>query len=208
MLTKPDEFLIAQVAIGNKPAFQALTTRYIDQVRRVSYKVVRNAHDAEDVAQEVFATVWNERGNWRADSNAAFSTWLYRVAINRAIDHRRRHKVEHTVIDEDMFECDGKRADELLCNRQTQAMLMECLKQLPEKQMRALLYFYYEELEIDEIRQRLDTTEDSVRSLLKRGKISLKEAIAEHNAASHSRSHLSNSSANKPVDNFYTLPTS
>jgi len=181
-MNSPDEILLAQMASGSQPAFQALTTRYIDRIRRVSYKVVRNAHDAEDVAQEVFATVWDQRGNWRADSNAAFSTWLTRVAINRSIDHCRRHKIQHTEIDEEMFECEDQRADEIVSQRQTQELLMDCLKQLPEKQMRALLYFYYEELEIDEIRERLDATEDAVRSLLKRGKVGLKEALAQHRA--------------------------
>lgn len=172
-----DDELLAELAKDSKNAFHALTTRYIDKVTRISFRVVRNRQDAEDVAQEVFTTVWNQRYHWR-EGEAKFSTWLYRVAVNRSIDYCRKRKVENIEMTDDLFESDYMSADDMVSNRETQQMLMACLKELPEKQMLALLYFYYEDMEIGEICTRLRATEDSVRSLLKRGKVSMRDVIA------------------------------
>lgn len=172
-----DDALLAELAHDSKLAFHALTARYIDKIWRISYRVVRNRQDAEDVTQEVFTTVWNHRAQWRP-GEASFSTWLYRVAVNRSIDFCRKRKVESVEFSEDLYESNYMSADDMVAGRETQEMLLACLKELPEKQMLALLYFYYEEMEIDEICTRLNATEDSVRSLLKRGKVSMKDVIA------------------------------
>lgn len=174
-----DDVLLAEIARDSKPAFHALTSRYIDKVWRISYRVVRNRQDAEDVAQEVFTTIWNQRGQWRT-GEAKFSTWLYRVAVNRSIDHCRQRKntsSNNVELSEDLFESDYMGAEDIIAGQETQQMILSCLKELPEKQMLALLYFYYEEMDIDEICARLHATEDSVRSLLKRGKAGMKDVI-------------------------------
>ncbi len=175
--TSTDEALLAALANDSKLAFHELTNRYIDKVCRISYRVVRNRQDAEDVAQEVFTTVWNNRTHWKA-GEASFSTWLYRVTVNRSIDFCRKRKVESIELEDDQFESDYMSADDMVAGREMQEMLMACLKELPEKQMLALLYFYYEDMDIDEICARLRATEDSVRSLLKRGKVGMKEVLA------------------------------
>ena len=167
---------MAELTAGSKLAFQELTSRYIDKIWRISYRVVRNRQDAEDVAQEVFTTVWNQREQWRA-GEAKFSTWLYRVAVNRSIDLCRKRKGVNVELEDDAYESDYMSADDMVAGRQTQEVLLECLKELPEKQMLALLYFYYEEMDIGEICKRLSATEDSVRSLLKRGKVSMRDIL-------------------------------
>ena len=171
-----DDALLAQLALDNKLAFRELTARYIDKIVRLAFRILRNKPDAEDVAQEVFVSVWNHRTNWRS-GEATFSTWIYRVATNRAIDFQRKRKVGNVELHDEIAESDDMKADDMVSNRETQEMLLTCLKELPEKQMYALLYFYYEEMDIGEICQRLNATEDSVRSLLKRGKASMKEIL-------------------------------
>jgi RNA polymerase sigma-70 factor, ECF subfamily len=179
-----DDALLAELTRDNRLAFHELTTRYIDRIWRISFRVVRNRQDAEDVTQEVFTTVWNRRSDWKP-GEAAFSTWLYRVAVNRSIDFCRKRKVENIELEDDAFESDYMSADDMVSNRETQEMLMGCLKELPEKQMLALLYFYYEEMEISEICLRLRASEDSVRSLLKRGKVGMRDVIAARFGADH-----------------------
>ena len=174
-----DDELLSQLAADDKLAFQELTTRYLDKICRLAYRIIRNRQDAEDVAQDVFVTVWNHRGQWKA-GEASFSTWVYRVATNRSIDHQRKRRTDTVELtaNEELIESDDASADDLVSNRETQEILLACLKELPEKQMLALLYFYYEEMEIAEICTRLEATEDSVRSLLKRGKASMRELLA------------------------------
>lgn len=179
-----DDALLAEMAHENKLAFHELTTRYIDKIWRVSYRVLRNRQDAEDVTQEVFTTVWNRRGEWKP-GEASFSTWLYRVAVNRSIDFCRKRRSGDVTLEDDDFESDYMSADELVAGRETKEMILSCLKELPEKQMLALLYFYYEEMEIEEICARLHATEDSVRSLLKRGKAGMRDVIAARFGDNH-----------------------
>ncbi|OYW14250.1 MAG: hypothetical protein B7X02_00425, partial [Rhodospirillales bacterium 12-54-5] len=138
--------------------------------------------EAEDVAQEVFVTVWNKRAEWKA-GEASFSTWIYRVAINRAIDCQRKRKAPTAELTEEIAESGDMAADDFVSNQQTQAMLLACLKQLPEKQMQAMLYYYYEEMDIDSICQRLNASEDSVRSLLKRARVGMKDMVSSQYVA-------------------------
>lgn len=172
-----DATLLSEIARDSKPAFHALTSRYIDKIWRISYRVLRDRQDAEDVTQEVFTTIWNQRGQWR-EGEAQFSTWLYRVAVNRSIDFGRKRRNGTVELDDEQFESDYMQADDMVAGRETQQMILSCLKELPEKQMLALLYFYYEEMDIADICKRLSATEDSVRSLLKRGKVGMRDVIA------------------------------
>ena len=172
-----DNALLAEIARDNKIAFRALSLRYLTKICRIAYRLTGNRQDAEDVTQEVFVTVWNHRHQWTATGDARFSTWLYRVALNRGIDHRRKRKPQSVEITEEMVESDDMLAEDMVSNRQTQEMLLSCLQQLPENQMRALIYCYYEDMEIPTICLRLDASEDAVRSLLKRGKANLRAIL-------------------------------
>lgn len=173
-----DDALLAALAQDDKQAFRELTQRYLDKIWRLSYRMLNNRQDAEDVTQEVFVSVWNNRNSWQSGA-ATFSTWIYRVAVNRSIDFRRKRKVENIELTEELVESNDMRADDMVSDRQMQGLLLSCLKELPEKQMLAMLYFYYEEMEIHEICLKLEATEDSVRSLLKRGRASMKDIIRD-----------------------------
>jgi RNA polymerase sigma-70 factor (ECF subfamily) len=168
-----DEQLLLKIKADDKAAFQLLVSRYLNKIWRVAYNVLFDKQDAEDVTQEVFITVWNKRHEW-AEGDAAFSTWLYRVAINRAIDFKRRRRPDHVEIDEDLPATSDIPNDEVIMQSQFSAAFRQCVQALPEKQMACLMLFYYEELNVEEICVRLQASEDSVRSLLKRGRANLK----------------------------------
>jgi RNA polymerase sigma-70 factor (ECF subfamily) len=173
-----DERLLEDLKRDDKQAFKQLTERYLDKVWRLSYRMLQNKQDAEDVAQEVFVSVWNNRHRWESEG-AKFSTWIYRVAVNRSIDLSRKRKGGQVELTEEIAEAPGISAEDAASRHQMQGLLLECLKQLPEKQMLALLYFYYEEMDIPEICNKLQATEDAVRSLLKRGRANMKDIIRD-----------------------------
>lgn len=171
-----DDDLLTALQQDDKQAFRELTLRYLDKITRLAYRMLRNRQDAEDVAQEVFVSVWNNRHTWQQGA-ATFSTWIYRVAVNRSIDYQRKRKAPSVELTEELMESSEARADDVVSDRQMQALIISCLKELPENQMRAMIYFYYEEMEIPDLCAKLQATEDSVRSLLKRGRASMKEII-------------------------------
>jgi RNA polymerase sigma-70 factor (ECF subfamily) len=88
-MTPADSDLISLAAAGDHSAFHMLVERHRAMVYRVAYQFAGNHHDAEDIAQEVFIKVYRSLSRFRQD--AQLTSWMYRIAMNACIDHRRRH---------------------------------------------------------------------------------------------------------------------
>jgi RNA polymerase sigma-70 factor (ECF subfamily) len=78
-----DETLFLAAQDGDQLAFRLLVERHIGLVRRLAMNVLRDELEAEDAAQEAFVAAWRNRAGWRPE--ARFTTWLYRIAMNKAI---------------------------------------------------------------------------------------------------------------------------
>jgi RNA polymerase sigma-70 factor (ECF subfamily) len=83
-----DTELISRAAGGDPAAFQLLVEQHRAMVYRVAYQFAGNHHDAEDITQDVFIKVYRSLPRFRQDSQ--FTSWIYRIAMNACIDHRRR----------------------------------------------------------------------------------------------------------------------
>jgi len=83
-----DADLISRAAGGDATAFQALVEQHRSMVYRVAYQFAGNHYDAEDITQDVFIKVYRSLPRFRQD--AQFTSWIYRIAMNACIDHRRR----------------------------------------------------------------------------------------------------------------------
>ena len=86
-----DVDLIARAAGGDQGAFQTLVEQHRSMVYRVAYQFSGNHHDAEDITQDVFIKVYRSLARFRQD--AQLTSWIYRIAMNACIDHRRRHSL-------------------------------------------------------------------------------------------------------------------
>ncbi len=177
-----DEALFEASRDGDEQAFRVLVDRHARIVRRLALNILADAHEAEDVAQETFVAAWRARESWSPD--ARFTTWLHRIAVNKAIDRYRARRAtpeSHEVITR-LAEAapaaapspDQHQALEL---RESAKSLRDCLARLPESQRQALTMFYFEDQDVARIARVLDTTEQAVRSLLKRGKQTLRTLI-------------------------------
>jgi RNA polymerase sigma-70 factor (ECF subfamily) len=82
-----DHDLIRRVLAGDTGAFDLLVERYQETIYRLTYRLTRNADDARDLAQEAFVQAFRSLGGFREE--ARFSTWLYRIAVNRCLNHRK-----------------------------------------------------------------------------------------------------------------------
>ena len=170
-----DEALTERVRQDDVDAYRQLVERNIDRAYGLALRILGNAADADDVTQDAFVKAWVHRRNWQA-GRAKFSTWLYRVIVNRCIDLKRAPK---GVWIEDVPEpTDGSDdASEALHKREVFGRLDEALNRLPNQQRIVLILSYHEELGNAEIAELLGTTVNAVESLLKRGRRRLRELM-------------------------------
>lgn len=183
-----DTALIEKVqANDSKPHFRALVERHLQRLWRISYNVLQDANEAEDVVQEVFVAVWKHRMEID-ESKASFATWIYRITMNRAIDAKRKRRA--VVMDTEMMHLTdpAPQAEAQMENSQTQEFLLGMINDLPKKQAQALRQFYYEERSVKEISAAMKVSEEAARALLKRGRQSMRKAIDSQYATMQLRS--------------------
>jgi len=84
----PDEHLATAAAGGDRAAFAALVGRHYDRIAGLAWRLTGNRADAQDLAQDICAALPSKLAGWRGE--ARFTTWLYRVVMNAALDQRRR----------------------------------------------------------------------------------------------------------------------
>jgi len=179
---------VARARAGDAAAFDVLVGRYQDRVYNMARRLLRDREDALDAAQEVFLSAFRGLGSF-ADK-ARFSTWLYRVTVNRCRDElRRRATVKHTrpqslhaLRDEDdgPFEPAARapgpeaRAEA----RETEALVARILDGLPDDAREILVLRDTERLSYDDMAAVLDVPVGTVRSRLNRARQLLRERLA------------------------------
>lgn len=184
----PDEALFKACRDGDELAFRVLVDRHAGVVRRLALNILADAHEAEDVAQEAFVAAWRARATWTQE--ARFTTWLHRITVNKAIDRYRARRAipeSHETITrlaEAAPAGDVENQHQALERRERAISLRDGLARLPDSQRRALTMFYFEDQDVARIARALDTTEQAVRSLLKRGKQSLRTLIQRQKSLS------------------------
>ena len=169
--------LISRARGGDREAFGALVEQYRDNVYRLAYRMCGNAYDADEAAQEAFVAAWRALPNFRGD--AKFSTWLYRLTTNAAIDVMRREKRHQTVGDGEMVDVadDADSPQETVERTEQQEAVQKALATLSEEYREVLLLRYMEELDYAEIAEVLQLPSGTVKSRINRAKAALKTAL-------------------------------
>ena len=169
--------LISRARGGDRDAFGALVEQYRDNVYRLAYRMCGNAYDADEAAQEAFVAAWRALPNFRGD--AKFSTWLYRLTTNAAIDVMRREKRHQTVGDGEMVDLadDADSPQETVERTEQQEAVQKALATLSEEYREVLLLRYMEELDYAEIADVLQLPSGTVKSRINRAKAALKTAL-------------------------------
>lgn len=169
--------LISRARGGDREAFGELVEQYRDNVYRLAYRMCGNAYDADEAAQEAFVAAWRALPNFRGD--AKFSTWLYRLTTNAAIDVMRREKRHQTVGDGEMMELadDADSPQETVERTEQQEAVQKALATLSEEYREVLLLRYMEELDYAEIAEVLQLPSGTVKSRINRAKAALKMAL-------------------------------
>ena len=176
--------IIQKLQQGDEPAFKILVETYQKLVVNTCFGLLQNTEDAEDIAQDVFIEVFRSIQNFRAD--AKLSTWLYRIAVNRSLNHIRdnkRHKWfqsfddvvkgKNLQLNQYATENPGTELESL----QRANILHEAIGSLPENQKTAFTLNKYEDLSYKEIAEIMDTSVASVESLIHRAKTGLQKKL-------------------------------
>ena len=179
------------VKAGDEQSFALLLHRYRTPLVNFLYRMVRNREQAEDLAQEVFIRVYRARADYVP--SAKFTTWLFRIATNLALNSVRdtRHQRMEVSLDApvtvDSEEGDERPLDvaeknpnieEPLVQEAQREMIRHAIDKLPEKQRAAVLLHKYQELDYGEISKILSCSESALKSLLFRAYETLRVELA------------------------------
>jgi len=186
-MTTSDVQLMLDVKAGDEASFDLLLRRYRTPLVNFLFRMVRDSATAEDLAQEVFLRVYRARKQY--SPTAKFTTWLFRIATNLALNSIRdnRHKQMETSIDapkEDEnaapMELPARemRIDEHMMERDRCEFIRRAVESLPEKQRAAVLLHKYEEMDYGEIAKILECSESALKSLLFRAYETLRVQLA------------------------------
>lgn len=180
--------LIEELKKGDQAAFRKIVENWQDMVYNTALGIVQNATDAEDVAQEVFMQVYESVHHFKGESK--FSTWLYRIAITKAMDHIRRKKRKkrfaflqslfgqdnELIHDPPEFNHPGVRFE----NKEKAAILFQAIRQLPENQQTAFTLHKLEGLSYQEVSEVMNMSLSSIESLMHRAKANLKKNLVNY----------------------------
>jgi|SRR5947209_15390615 len=190
-MARTDVQLMLDVKAGDEQSFELLLQRFRSPVVNFLYRMVRNREQAEDLAQEVFIRVYRARADYVP--SAKFTTWLFRIATNLALNSMRdtRHQRAEISLDAPVT-IDAEDGDERvldvaeqnpnieqhLVEESRRKMIRHAIDKLPEKQRAAVLLHKYQDLDYSEIAKVLKCSESALKSLLFRAYEALRVELA------------------------------
>lgn len=177
-----EELLITALKDGDQDAFRQIIEAYQESIIRVCRGFVGNHEDAEDVAQDVFIQLYKSASRLRGE--AKLSTWLYRVAVNKSLNHLRSFKARrgsaHVEIAHGTQTSSDNYSDDSITASDHRKALQQAINMLPRNQKTAFILQKYEELSYEEISMVMEMSLSSVQSLIFRAKQNLQDKLKEY----------------------------
>ena len=175
-----DDQLVRRAAAGDQVAFESLVVRYETPLRKLVYGYVLDWEVAEDVAQDAFLLAFRKLD--RLDEHAAFKSWLYRIAINRAYDELRRksrwgRRLDRNVDDEALAELPAAGAEARVESRLLRRALVRALAELPKSQRTAVVLKDVVGMKYVEIAELLDCPIGTAQIRVHRGRRQLRRRL-------------------------------
>ena len=177
--------LIEKLKQRDDAAFKTIVDTWQNMVYNTAIGIVQNAEDAEDITQEVFVQVYQSVSSFKGDSK--FSTWLYRIAITKSLDHERRKKrKKRFAFVKSLFgeesevvyhPPDFNHPGVVMDKKEDAATLFHLINKLPENQKIAFTLHKVEGLSYQEVSKVMKTTLSSVESLMHRAKNNLRKNL-------------------------------
>ncbi len=179
---------LARLALkGDQSAFAELVELYQDKLYHMSYRMLNNRQEAEDVVQETFLRVYKNLD--RYDETLKFSTWIYRIATNLCIDRLRKRKPTYSLDAESsdyegldgysMIPSDNTTPETELILSDTQRIIHQAMESLPPKYKSVMMLRYIRDLSLQEIGDILNMPVTTIKTRVHRGREFLRKKL-EH----------------------------
>jgi RNA polymerase sigma-70 factor (ECF subfamily) len=184
-----DAEVMLRVKAGDDAAFNHLVDKFRRPMISFMYRMTHNSATAEDLAQEVFLRVYRSRAGYSAD--AKFTTWLYRIATNLAVNHARDTRHERPEVTVNIDESDEETglsvdvpdtsltAEQDILRRERLMAIRKHVEALPERQRLAVLMHKYQNMDYKQIADVLHLSESATKSLLFRAYETLREKLKD-----------------------------
>lgn len=175
LIDENDDALMARVALRDGAAFRTLIDAYAVRPHRIAYRMLGDATEAEDIAQEALLRLWSQAEKWQP-GGAGVSAWLGRVATNLCLDRLRRRKfASDEAVPERADNALG--ADEAIDEGRLRAQTVAAVQALPDRQRAAIILTYYEDYSNMAAAGALDMNIKAFESLLLRARTALRTAL-------------------------------
>ncbi len=181
-----DEDLVERTLAGEEAAFSQLYDRYRQKVFATVYRIIQDAAEAQDATQEVFIKLYRYLSDWD-QKRARFSTWLYRLAANHAIDcwrlRRRRHELQPADVPDREGLPERNISDAILTpfgeleRKENIERIRSCVDDLPELQKKVFLLRYFQDLKLEEIAEMEECSLGTVKTSLFRATHAVRRAL-------------------------------
>lgn len=178
-----DNHLMQELAAGDRRALGILYERHAGLVFRTAYRFLMDEQDARDITQSVFVTLMQSAHRYKP--GAKLTTWIYRIVVNRCLNHRSRasRRLRGSQKEHDRLEQipapSRERPDRLVERALQRARLQAALLRLPRRQRMALLLKLFDEMTYEGIAETLGCSKNSVESLLFRARQSLRKFLSK-----------------------------
>lgn len=164
-----DAWLVGKAQQGDLDAYESLIRRHRQRIFRIALRILGDPADADDVAQEVVIQLWTALSSFAGTSS--FTTWLYRVVVNRSLSHRRSSRPTDELLETDHPTVAG--TEDQVLDRRRLAAGLDAVGALPDDLRVALVLCQLEGLTYQQAAAALDVTEDTVRGRLHRARRAL-----------------------------------
>ena len=184
-----DKELTDGLILQRKEAIDYLVDKYQKNVIKTAFYFLANMEDAEDLSQEVFLEILKSVGQYK--QNSSLYTWIYRITVNKSLDHLRKQKrrdVMHQIYPfirgsndvTNRNDIEPAIMDTQNEDREKRGILDSAVNSLPENQRIAFILNKYEDLAYKEIAEIMNLSLSSVESLIHRAKLNLQKKLVNH----------------------------
>jgi RNA polymerase sigma-70 factor, ECF subfamily len=171
---------IDRVFNGRREAFEDIIKKYSSRICSVCYGIIHNYEDARDLSQEIFIKVFDNLNRFNRQSS--FYTWLYRIAVNMAIDHQRKFGKIRKMEAPDLYPAEdtrkpGQGPRDSLKRKEMGLMIRKAIDELPEDQKKVIVLRELNDMPYGEIAKVMSCSEGTVMSRLHYARKKLQEKL-------------------------------